>query len=332
MSGRKQISTKYRVFAVLTVVALLGALGWAQTEQTADPSAEMRLICAGMGFQNGYLDGYEIGVNDAKYRSQTDVTSHPLYQGAERGYQEKWVYKVVYQHAFRRGLVQGYQDGLTGAPNIVVARFAQLEDAIREANLVPTQPSQTSANRDPVMIPAGSRLLLQLDDYLTTKMNERGDPFTAVVARDLFVGNELAIPEGTVIKGTVGAVQRPGRVSGRAEMNLRFDEVQFKNGQTVKLSATLTGIGQDAGRVADAEGTYEGKGSEGRDAAVVTAGAATGTVVGAIAAGGKGGLIGATIGGLVGLAGVLSTRGEDIELTRGTLLEIMIDQEMRIEK
>jgi hypothetical protein len=229
-------------------------------------------------------------------------------------------------------MTQGYQDGLTGAQNLVVVRFAQLEDAIREATAVPMQPTRDVGYTGPVTVPAGTRLLLQLNDYLTTKMNERGDPFSAVVARDLFVGNELAIPEGTVIKGTVGAVQRPGRVSGRAEMNLRFDEVQFKNGQVMKLSATLTGIGQEGGRIADSEGTYEGKGSEGRDAAVVTAGAATGTVVGAIAAGGKGGLIGATIGGLVGLAGVLSTRGEDIELTRGTLLEIMVDQELRIEK
>jgi len=332
MSDKKQCTPFCHRFIVFAVIALLGGTGLAQTGETADSSAEMRLICAGMGFQNGYLDGYQIGQNDARYRGQTDITTHPLYQSAERGYQEQWVYKVVYQNAFRRGMAQGYQDGLTGAPNIVVARFTQLEDAIREANLVPAQQSRDSTYRGPVIVPAGSRLLLQLDDYLTTKMNERGDPFTAVVARDLFVGNELAIPEGTVIKGTVGAVQRPGRVSGRAEMNLRFNEVQFKNGQAVALSATLTGIGQDGGRIADTEGTYEGKGSEGRDAAVVTAGAATGTVVGAIAAGGKGGLIGATIGGLVGLAGVLSTRGEDIELTRGTLLEIMVDQDLRIEK
>jgi len=115
-------------------------------------------------------------------------------------------------------------------------------------------------------------------------------------------------------------------------MNLRFNQIVFKGGYEQNLSATLTGVGKDAGRIKDTEGTYEGSGSEGRDAAIITAGAGTGTIVGAIAGGGKGGLIGATIGGLVGLAGVLTSRGKDIELTKGTLLEIMIDQDLRIEK
>lgn len=329
--GSLKILPKMSVIIALAVVFLLGQPASAQGAAAGnDQENQGRLICAGMGFQNGYLDGYEIGQNDRQYRAKTDITAHPLYQKADRGYSEKWVYLVVYQNAYRRGMADGYEDGYGDRPNLVVNRFNQLEDAIRQANLPPEQ-TRRERPTGPVILPAGTRVLMQLNDLLSTKMNQRGDPFSATVVRDVFVGNELAIPEGTIIRGTVGQVTRPGRIKGRAEMNLRFDRIVFKDGNEMALSATLTGIGEDAGRVADREGTYEGKGSEGRDAKIIAAGAGTGTVIGAIAGGGKGGLIGATIGGLVGLAGVLSTRGEDIELVKGTLMEVMLDRDLKVD-
>jgi len=318
------------IFLVGIFISFLSA--FPQTNQSEDNDGHLRLVCAGMGFQNGYLDGYDIGHNDSRYKGITDVTIHPLYQNADRGYIDNWVYRVVYQNAYRRGMTRGYSDGFNKKENLVIKRFTQLEEAVRQADTVPVRQQREQRKSGPVVLPAGSRVLLILNDYITTKMNERGDPFSTVVARDVFVGNELVIPEGAVINGTVGQVKQPGRVKGKAEMNLRFNQIVFKGGYEQNLSATLTGVGKDAGRIKDTEGTYEGSGSEGRDAAIITAGAGTGTIVGAIAGGGKGGLIGATIGGLVGLAGVLTSRGKDIELTKGTLLEIMIDQDLRIEK
>jgi len=289
---------------------------------------QFRLICAGMGFQNGYLDGFEIGLNDRLYRGQTDFKTHPLFEQGDRGFNEKWIYRVIYQMAFRQGFGRGYDDGFNRRENLVVNRFAQLEEALQGTPAeVPAR--RPAAQEGPVILPAGTLVLLQLNDYLTTKMNQRGDPFTALVVRDVFVGNALAIPAQTVVAGTVGQVTRPGRVSGKGEMTLRFDRLRYRNGTELALSATLSGIGEAS--LIDREGTFEGQDSHGRDAAVIAGGASAGTVVGVIAGGGKGAALGATIGGLIGLAGVLSTRGEDIELVKGTLLEIMLDQDLKVE-
>jgi type IV secretion system protein VirB10 len=323
-----------RIVCVAWAAAALAAFAAAGPQEAApaaapDTETTLRLTCAGMGFQNGYLDGYETGLNDRRYNRYSDFKTHPLYEKASRGYNEKWVYEMVYQMAFRNGFGRGYEDGYNGRPNLVVDRFAQLEEALQEAGAAAPRDRRPAGG--PVVLPAGTSLLLVLNDYLTTRMNQRGDPFSAVVARDVFVGNALAIPEGSVIEGTVGQVTRPGKVSGRGEMTLKFERLKPKYGAEVTLSATLVGVGSDQGQIVNREGTYQGKDSAGRDAAVVAGGAGAGTVVGVIAGGGKGAAIGATIGGLIGLAGVLTTRGEDVELVKGTLLEIMLDQDLQLD-
>ncbi len=297
----------------------------------ADNDNQFRLVCAGMGFQNGYLDAYEIGFNDQRYRGRTDFSGHPLYDKADRGYNESWIYKEIYKLAYRKGFAQGYEDGFLKRTNLVVNRFAQLDEAIQQAAAPVQLPPRSDAPAEPVILPAGARVLLKLDDLLTTRMNQRGDPFTTIVVKDVFVGNALAIPEGSAILGTVGEVVPPGRIKGKAEMTLRFQKIRFKNGNEVPFSGTLTGIGGGEGQIMNQEGTYQGQGSVGRDATVVGATTGSGAVIGVIAGGGKGAAIGAAIGGLVGLAGVLSTRGEDIELTKGTLMEIMLDQDLKLD-
>jgi type IV secretion system protein VirB10 len=318
---------------VVTCLFVLIAAATAQDTQpaAADADNQFRLVCAGMGFQNGYLDAYEIGFNDQRYRGRTDFSGHPLYDKADRGYNDSWIYREIYKLAYRKGFAQGYEDGFMKRSNLVVSRFAQLDEMIQQAAVPVQLPSRSDAPAAPVILPAGARVLLKLDDLLTTRMNQRGDPFTAIVVKDVFVGNALALPEGSAVLGTVGDVVPPGRIKGKAEMTLRFQKIRFKNGNEVPFSGTLTGIGGEQGQIVNEEGTYEGKGSVGRDATVVGATTGGGAVIGVIAGGGKGAAIGAAVGGLIGLAGVLSTRGEDIELTKGTLMEIMLDQDLKLD-
>ena len=68
-------------------------------------------------------------------------------------------------------------------------------------------------------------------------------------------------------------------------------------------------------------------------AKAVYAGAATGigALIGMIAGGGKGAAIGAAIGGSAGAGGVLSTRGKDIRLDRGTQLKLRTSTDARIQ-
>ena len=62
---------------------------------------------------------------------------------------------------------------------------------------------------------------------------------------------------------------------------------------------------------------------------VVSGSAAIGTIIGAIAGGGKGAAIGAIIGGGAGTGGVLATKGKDLRLHSGQQLKIQTTRETR---
>lgn len=320
-----------RLLAVLTLTTAWAGFGPAQNDPEAVQRDYGRLISAGMGFQNGYLDGYELGVTDAKFRGRTDIQTSPLYQKADRGYSDKWRYAVVYQRAYREGFARGYSEGYAGRRNILIDRFYELEEDLQESVQHPPGPEPPPPSHGPVIIPAGTRILLELQEYLSTRSVGRGDPFAAIVVRDVYVGNALAVPETTVVNGRVGRVVRPGRAGARAELNLEFESFKFPSGEEILLAATLSGVGSSEGSVKDVEGTVQGRGTAGRDAATVAGTSAGGAVIGGIAGGGKGAGIGALVGGLIGLAGALSSKGRDIELPKGTFVEITLDEDLKID-
>ena len=77
-------------------------------------------------------------------------------------------------------------------------------------------------------------------------------------------------------------------------------------------------------------GTIEGDGSKGKDVATVAKPGASGAGIGALVAGGKGAAIGSGIGAAVGLATVFATRGKDLEVQRGSTMDIQLDRQLLI--
>ncbi len=68
----------------------------------------------------------------------------------------------------------------------------------------------------------GTKIVFTLNNALSSKSNREGDPFSGVVSRSVRVDEQVVIPEGSVIRGQVSHVQRPGRVKGRGELGLRL--------------------------------------------------------------------------------------------------------------
>jgi hypothetical protein len=66
-------------------------------------------------FDQGYTDGYEAGLKDARDRRAFDPISEGRYRDGDRGYERSYgskdVYKANYRSAFRRGYEDGYQGG-----------------------------------------------------------------------------------------------------------------------------------------------------------------------------------------------------------------------------
>jgi hypothetical protein len=82
---------------------------------------------------------------------------------------------------------------------------------------------------EPHQVMQGTQLHLTLLNPISTSASRDGDPFVAVVAEPVYLGNQLLIPAGTRVNGTVGTVAPPRRFSvirGEAYMNLTFHSLE----------------------------------------------------------------------------------------------------------
>jgi len=181
-----------------------------------------------------------------------------------------------------------------------------------------------------VRLAEGTKIAFTLSDTLSTKSSRAGDDFSGVVSRSERIGNDIVIPEGSVVHGKVTHVERPGRVKGRAELNLRFEAVELPDGTELPIAASLTELDEDEKETVTDEGGVKGEGSKKRDAATIGAGAGIGAAIGAITGGGQGAVKGGAIGASAGTGVVLVTRGKDINIKRGTELAIQLDRALTV--
>jgi type IV secretion system protein VirB10 len=142
--------------------------------------------------------------------------------------------------------------------------------------------------------------------------------------------NRVAIPEHTRVMGVMADERRPGRMKGRAQMRLRFTHLIFPDDHELSIVGNLQSLpGSSKNRSVDHEGTIEPV--DQIDADVYTMAKATGVGVlgGALSHSGHAGLgYGALIGGGLGLAKVLFTRGDEISLPVGTRVEMVLQHSL----
>src|SRR5208283_5546719 len=213
---------------------------------------------------------------------------------------------------------------------------AVVSPAQDQSHVAPQAPaSQQQSNVDPSLeysVPSGTKVPLRLTQGITTKTAKEGDPVYAQTAFPITQNNRILIPAGSYVQGVVRHVLRPGRVKGRAELQISFTSMIFPNGYTVLLPATVEGVpGSQNVNTKGTEGTIEGPGSKGKDAATIAKTTATGAGIGAISGSGKGAGIGAAAGGALGIATVLMTRGPEIQLDPGSSVEMILERELNLE-
>src|SRR4030095_8043860 len=91
--------------------------------------------------------------------------------------------------------------------------------------------SSSSAAAAPISpdltVTPGEKLVVQLDTPLHTRSTRDGDRAYFKTSDEVMAGGIVAIPRGSEVRATVTEVRRPGRVSGRAEMRPRFDDLRL---------------------------------------------------------------------------------------------------------
>jgi len=195
----------------------------------------------------------------------------------------------------------------------------------------PDAPQAPVPAREPeIVIPVGTTIPIALTTFLNSRSSQVGDTFYADTTYPIWIQQRLVIPRGSIIKGSVTHVQRPGRVKGKGRIAIRFENVLLPNGVTRDLVADLHGLhGPGTEKIDRKTETVEMGGSEGHDTTTIVGNAGEGAIIGAISGRGTGAGIGAGAGAAVGLATVLFTRGQDLVLGPGTQFDLSLRQPMR---
>ncbi len=173
----------------------------------------------------------------------------------------------------------------------------------------------TSRRTDTVKVPSGTRIMIRTIDAVDSDRNQVGDKFQASLEQPLVVDDVVVVPKGADVYGRLAQATEAGRIQGRSQLKLELTAIVV-NGQTIPL---VTG-----------EYSVSGSSRGATTAKRVGAGAAVGAAIGAIAGGGKGAAIGAGVGAGAGTAVQVMTKGEQVHVPSETLLEFVLQQDVRM--
>jgi hypothetical protein len=182
--------------------------------------------------------------------------------------------------------------------------------------VAPQPPPPPQKTYEELVVSADSVIGLRIESTVSSEVARVEDPVEARVTRDVRVGEEVAIPAGSRVLGSVIQVDRGGKMKNAARIGVRFHTLVLPDGN--RLSMHTDAIYR------------EGK-SPGQESAAKVGGAAVGgAILGAIIGGGKGAAIGGSIGAAGGSAAVMAGGRNPAVLSSGTSLTIRLSQPVTV--
>jgi len=160
-----------------------------------------------------------------------------------------------------------------------------------------------------VTIPAGTTVAIRMIDPVDSSKNATGQQFRASLAQSIRVHGEKVVPYGTSVVVQLVNAESAGHIKGQSELALQLMKMTFQ--------------GQEYGLTSDTY-TMQGKSRGKQTAKRVGIGAVAGTVIGAIAGGGKGAAIGAAVGGGGTAAFQGATKGQQISIPSETQINFVL--------
>ena len=204
--------------------------------------------------------------------------------------------------------------GAVGAIGCGATRTVNTPPTARPDDVTQTAPAgPTEVNSSRVgVIPAGQELDVRLATALSSETATPEQRFEATTAVDVTQNGTVLIPAGSVLRGVVTDVKRPGRIDRVGSLTLSFDQMTVR-GRSYPIRAMATQIFESGG-IRDEAGT-----------------AGVGAGAGAIIGGLLGGVKGAVLGAVIGAGGAIAaTEGKDVNLPAGSILRLRMDSAVTV--
>ena len=175
----------------------------------------------------------------------------------------------------------------------------------------PAGPTEVNASRNGI-IPVGQELDVRLQSPLSSETAAAEQRFEAVTAVDVTQDGAVLIPAGSLVRGVVTDVKRPGRLDRVGSLTLSFDQITVR-GRAYPIRAMATQV-------------YESGGIR-QEAGTAGVGGGAGAIIGGI----LGGVKGAVLGAVIGAGGAIAaTEGKDVNLPQGAIIRIRLDSAVNV--
>ena len=176
---------------------------------------------------------------------------------------------------------------------------SQGQDRAKSADSSPLDLFRRSGPR----VPGGTGISVRLSSTISSERAGAGDSWNGVVTRDVVVGDRVAIPAGSEVRGVVNAA-REARRGTRAMLDLAVRSVRV-NGKTTSISAGTDAVIAGSPRA--------------RNVGAIAGGAAAGALIGkAVGGDGKDAAVGGILGGATAAGVVAASKGYQVVLKEGT--------------
>jgi len=166
----------------------------------------------------------------------------------------------------------------------------------------------------------GTIVSVRTNQAISSDRNQVGDSFSGTLAEPIVVNGIVVAAPGEPVMGRVTEAKKAGLVKGTSRLGLELTSITMVDGNPVALQTATLG--------------HNGPTSNGRDAAAVATTTAVGAAVGASVAPwhlvGQDAAIGAGAGAVIGLAGVLLTRGRPTIVPPEARLTFQIQQPIAV--
>lgn len=180
-----------------------------------------------------------------------------------------------------------------------------------------------------ISLPTRTVLNVKLETAITTSASKSGDPFSARLTQPVMLDGKTVLPVGASVQGRVTMVSEPRRISGKPTIGMFPESVVLPSGEHYVLNATLVDTSVRNGTDVNNEGQFKGKGYDNQDLVIMGAGTGASMLAGGLIGGGKGVLIGATIGATATVARWLGKRNS-AELPAGTQLVMELSRPLEM--
>jgi hypothetical protein len=186
---------------------------------------------------------------------------------------------------------------------------------------VPRTPERVRTNRTDVL-PAGTQLAIRTNENIEATpadTGKTGKTYSAEVARTIEDHNgNVLVPKGAPVALTIASIKNPTLGENQAELALHSITIHGHRYLISTSTVTQQGTG--------------GIGKNKKTAEMVGGGALLGTVIGAVAGGGKGAAIGAVLGGAGGAGAQVLTKGKQVKVPAESVLTFQLSQPIRLQR